>query len=146
MAFATQRIDTSEHMIPVHRDLFADRSQSSWGHCNAVVDLTPLHSSACTGLFINEIWIAPDCMFSQRAMDGNSHRHDAKHISESGNMLFVSRFLSGQSTGCTGDSPYAIHPGSIAIRDYSRPFDGIQTAGVTQGVFFLHEGLEFVRT
>lgn len=143
MAFDSSKTERRDSLVSVHTELFSDRSQSSWGHCGAVVDLTPLNSSSCTGLFINEVWIAPDCMFSQRAMDGNSHRHDAKHIRESGNMLFVSRFLSGQSTGTTGDTPYAIHPGAISIRDYSRPFDGIQTAGVTQGVFFLHEGLGF---
>ncbi|MEM7330056.1 MAG: AraC family transcriptional regulator [Pseudomonadota bacterium] len=129
--------------VPVHRDFFVDKSPVSWGHCEAIIDLTPLNSPCCTGLFINEIWVASDCMLTQRALDGNSHIHEAKHVRESGNIVFVSRFLSGHSMGRTGDTPYAIYPGSIAIRDYSRPFDGIQAVGVAQGIFFQHETLGF---
>jgi len=39
------------------------------------------------------------------------------------------------------DEPYAVYPGMIALRDYSRPFEGMQMPGVAQGVFFPHEVL-----
>lgn len=139
-----QTSETSpEARVPLQKDHFIDRANRSWGHCEAIIDLTPLNSPNATGLFVNEAWLTSNCIFVQRAMDGNSHIHESKHFRNSGNMLFVSRFLSGHSLGRSGDTPYAIYPGSISIRDYSRAFDGIQTAGIVQGVFFLHETLGF---
>lgn len=135
--------DRGAPSIALQKDYFVDHAKISWGHCETIIDLTPLHSPQSTGLFINETWVADECLFTQRALDGNSHIHEAKHVPNSGNMLFVSRFLTGHSTGRSGDTPYSIYPGSIAMRDYSRPFDGIQTTGVAQGVYFLHETLGF---
>lgn len=141
MAYDTEILGHSERMIPVQRDLFADRSKSAWGHCNAAIDLSPLKTEQRTGLFINEAWFAGDCMFTQRALDGNTHRHEAKHIRETGNMLYVYRYLTGNVVGRSDDEPYAVYPGMIAIRDYSRPFEGLQMPGVAQGVFYPHDVL-----
>ena len=87
MAFETQKTSIPERMIPVQRDLFADRTKSSWGHCGAAIDLSPFQAEQGTGLFVSEAWFAEDCMFSQRAIDGNTYRHEAKHIRNTGNML-----------------------------------------------------------
>ena len=130
-------------IVAVQSERFVDRSKSAWGHCEELGDLTPLNSPQSTGLFINESWATDDCVCMQQVMDGNSHVHEAKHFEKSGNIVFVSRLISGQAMGRTGDSPYSIYRGSISIRDYSRPFDGIQTAAVTQGIFFLHDTVGF---
>ena len=141
MAFDTPNIGAPERMIPVQKDLFADRSKNSWGHCGAAIDLSPLQSEKGTGLFVTESWFAGDCMFSQRAIDGNTHRHEAKHIRDTGNIIYVYRYISGHVVGRADDEPYAVYPGMIAIRDYARPFEGLQMPGVAQGVFFPHEVL-----
>jgi len=141
MAFETPKNSIPDRMIPVQRDLFADRTKSSWGHCGAATDLSPLQAEQGTGLFVSEAWFAEDCMFSQRAIDGNTYRHEAKHIRNTGNMLNLYRYLSGSVVGTCADEPYAVYPGMIAIRDYSQPFEGMQMPGVSQGVFFPHEVL-----
>lgn len=138
-----QTIVESHNRVPLHRDQFTDTAERAWGHCEAFIDLTPLQDTQSTGLFISESWFADDCMFSQRAVDGNSHCHDEKHIRATGDILFVYRYLTGHVLGMTNDEPYAIYPGMIAIRDYGRPFRGIQMPGVAQGIFFPHHVLSF---
>ncbi|MEM7639541.1 MAG: helix-turn-helix domain-containing protein [Pseudomonadota bacterium] len=129
--------------VAVLPDRFVERSKNAWGHCDSIVDLTPLKSPQCTGLFILETWAAAHCVFVQRAIDATSHVHEAKHLNHTGNVLFVWRFLSGHLMGRNGESPYSIYRGSIAMRDYSRPYDGVQSAAIIQGIVFLHETLGF---
>lgn len=143
MAYDASKSEDSGRKVAVQKNLFADNSQRAWGHCGAVMDMTPLQSHLCTGLFVNQSWFAGDCMFSQRAVDGNSHRHSEKHIKQTGDLIYIYRYLSGFSIGQAGDNSYGVHPGMIGIRDYSRPFQGVQIAGVTQGVFFPHSVLGY---
>lgn len=138
MAYEALISTDNDRKVAIQKSLFADKSQRAWGHCGTVIDMTPLQSKSCTGLFVNQTWFAGDCMFSQRAVDGNSHRHGEEHIKQTGDLLYIYRYLSGFSIGQTGDNSYGIHPGMIAVRDYAYPFQGIQLAGVTQGIFFPH--------
>ncbi|MEM9570717.1 MAG: AraC family transcriptional regulator [Pseudomonadota bacterium] len=133
----------SQLLIQSQTEFHAYRADLAWGHCAAVMDMTPLNSDFCTGLFVNQTWLAGDCLINQRAIDGNSHRHTKKHIHQTGGMVFVYRYLSGFSIGQSNDTPYSIHPGMIAISDYSRPFEGVQVAGVTQGIFIPHGSLGY---
>lgn len=133
----------SSTLLAVQHERYIERSDSSWGHCAAVVDLSPLKSEANTGFFINHAWFAQDCLFIERAMDGNSYLHGAKHIADTGEMLFVYRYVSGFAVGESQGDPFSIYPGTIAISDYSRPFRGVQSAGVMQGLMFTHPTLGF---
>jgi len=132
-----------ETLIAIQHERYVDRSKSSWGHCGAVVDLTPLKTETCTGFFINNTWLAGDCLLIERALDGSSFEHTQKHIGDSGELIFINRYVSGFSVGDSQGDPFSIHSGAIAISDYSRPFKGIQTAGVMQGVLLTRQTIDF---
>lgn len=136
--------DSDQNAIAVMQEDFTEKSERAWGHCDAVMNLTPLNSDRDTGDFLSQSWFAGDCLFSQRAIDCNSHEHDRNHIQETGDVVFIYRYLSGTYFGNAEETPYTIHPGHIAFSDYSRPFNGIQTACVSQGVFFPHSVLNYL--
>ena len=135
--------DSDQRVIAVMHENFTETSSRAWGHCDAVMNLTPLNSDRCTGVFVSQSWFAGDCLFNQRAVDGNSHEHDHNHIQETGDVIFIYRYLSGTYFGSSEDTPYTIHPGHIAFSDYSRPFEGLHTACVAQGVYFPHQVLQY---
>lgn len=143
MAYDTPDTATAEAKVAVHKNSFTGQSDRSWGQCEEIVDLTPIKSDSCTGLFVNQTWLSNDCMFNQRAVDGHRHRHEDKHIKKTGDLIYVFRYLSGYSLGQSEEQPYGLHPGMITIRDYSRPFEGVQVAGVTQGIFLWHKFLDY---
>ena len=106
--------DSDQRVIAVMHENFTETSSRAWGHCDAVMNLTPLKSDRCTGVFVSQSWFAGDCLFNQRAVDGNSHEHDHNHIQETGDVIFIYRYLSGTYFGSSEGTPYTIHPGHIA--------------------------------
>ncbi len=129
--------------VPVLGEYRASVSRHAWERCENLFDLRALHTTRCKGVYVNQSWHSGCFRFDQRIMDGNSHVHDQKHIRQTGNMLFIYRYLEGHGMGRTGEEPFTMRRGLISLRDASRPFEAIQTPAVYQLIYFDRQSVGF---
>ena len=129
--------------VPVLSEYRATVSKRAWERCESLFDLKPWRTTQCKGVYVNQSWHAGCFRFDQRIMDGNSHVHDRKHIRETGDMLFIYRYLEGHGMGRSGEEPFSMRPGLISLRDASRPFEAIQTPAIYQLIYFNRESVGY---
>ncbi len=129
--------------VSVLSEYRASYSRHAWERCESLFDLRALHTTRCKGFYVNQSWHADCFRFDQRIMDGNTHVHDQKHIRETGDMLFIYRYLEGHGMGRTGETPFSMRLGLISLRDASRPFEAIQTPAVYQLIYFNRQSVGF---
>ncbi|MEO1564451.1 MAG: hypothetical protein AAFR98_13540, partial [Pseudomonadota bacterium] len=130
---------TTEDVYRLKTMYALDPPEKAWKHFSALFDLTPLRMSKNSGSIENYTWIAGTSVFAQVSLDGNLHYHTDDHLSRSGDLLFVHRYLTGGADGRSGDVPYMMRPGSIIFHDYGRPFEGVQMPSTIQSVFLRHD-------
>jgi len=116
-----------------------DPPEKAWKQFAALFDLTPLRMSQNIGHIDNYTWIAGTSIFAQVAIDGNLHQHGDHHLSQSGDLLFVHRYITGGADGQSGDVPYMVRPGRMVFHDYGRTFKAIQMPSKLQSVFIPHD-------
>ena len=128
---------------PVFSEYRATHSKRAWERCESLFDLRPLHTTQCKGVYVNQSWHSGCFRFDQRIMDGNSHVHDRKHIRETGDMLFIYRYLEGHGMGRSGEEPFSMRPGQVSLRDASRHFEAVQTPAIYQLIYFDRESVGY---
>lgn len=128
------------HLLKRHA---IDPPEKAWKQFAPLFDLTPVAMANDAGAIESYSWIAGACIYAQVAIDGNAHKHTEKHMSQSSNLLFVHRFLSGGSDGRCGEVPFSLRPGPMIMHDYSRPFEGIQPPSLLQAVYIPHALIGF---
>ena len=115
-----------------------DPPEKAWKQFAPLFDLTPLKMANNAGAIENHSWFAGPCIYAQVSLDGNAHKHTDQHLSQSGDLLFVHRYLAGGADGRSGELPYMMRPGRMIFHDYGRPFEGIQTPSLIQSVHIPH--------
>ena len=129
---------TTDGAYRLHKFHAVDPPEKAWKQFSTLFDLTPLKMSDNAGAIESHSWVAGACVFAQVSLDGNAHKHTEHHLSKSGDLLFVHRYLLGGADGRSGNAPYRMRPGMMIFHDYGRPFEGIQTPSVIQSVYIPH--------
>lgn len=129
---------TTDDAYRLHKFHAVDPPEKAWKQFSTLFDLTPLKMNDNAGAIENHTWVAGACVFAQVSLDGNAHTHSEDHLSKSGDLLFVHRYLLGGADGRSGNAPYMMRPGMMIFHDYGRPFEGIQTPSVIQSVYIPH--------
>ncbi|MEO1305083.1 MAG: AraC family transcriptional regulator [Pseudomonadota bacterium] len=124
--------------VPVFTESFSDTSKNAWQYGPTHFDVTLLDDHRNTGLFTNQRWRAGPILFGQRALDSSMIWRDKRHISVSGDVLQAHRYLEGYAHGRMGEDPIRTRPGAVAIMDWARPFEAMQTPNVMQNVYIPH--------
>lgn len=124
--------------IKLYRTHAADPPENAWKQFSTLFDLTPLRMPGNTGMIENQTWIAGKIIFAEVALDGNVHQHDERHLKNSGELLFVHRYLAGGADGLSVTTPYMMRPEMMIFHDYGSPFDGIQTPSRLQSLHVPH--------
>lgn len=116
----------SEDQLPV-QSLFNNASDADWRELSApLFAITPLRSKAMQRQFNARAWGVGPCLFFRSSSGGQLVRRTLDHVSILGQFIIVSRYVSGRLTGSDDDGPFGVVGGDIVVRDFSRPFDGLQ--------------------
>ncbi|MEO1661600.1 MAG: AraC family transcriptional regulator [Pseudomonadota bacterium] len=129
--------------LPVTEGLIVAKADEIWQHASAVFDLTPVKTDHEARHYSVRTWATKLCVFSQNHFGPNVRQRTKKHIRDSGNLVLIHRYLSGGAQGRTEDTPFAMMPGRITIRDFGATFEAVQSPAVFQGVLVPHAVLDF---
>ena len=135
---ADQKDTAGAPSAPVLAETFSDTSKRAWLYGPSHFDVEILDAPTNTGLFTNQRWRAGPVLFGQRALDSSLIWREKKHVSVSGDVLQAHRYIEGYAVGRMGDEPIRTRPGAIAIMDWARPFEAMQTPNIMQNVYIPH--------
>lgn len=132
----TSRLTPDISRIQVDSAGFKVRPKDAWEQYTQIYDYTPITNQLDGSFVENQMWSTPTSIFGQQFLCPALYDHTKKHIRETEHLICIHRYLSGETYGSTEGQPFSTRPGMIVFRDMTRPYIGIQTAGVAQGVYF----------
>ena len=88
------------------------------------------------------IWTVGPCLFCRASVGGQVLSRTLEHVAVLGKFVVVSRYVSGHMTGTAEGEPFGIRTGNIVLRDFARPFVGLQYPSVIEAVMIPHRILD----
>ena len=129
--------------IPVMSAGFKTRPEDAWEHYTPVYNYTFIADPRNHKMIENRLWSAGMAIFGAQSVCASVYDHTQDHVAESGHLVCVHRFLEGTASGLHDDQPFSTPPYTVGIRDYSRPYKGIQTPGYSEAVYLLPSAIHF---
>lgn len=133
----------SPNDIPVISAGFKTQPQDAWEHYTPIYNYTFIADPRNPKMIENRLWSAGTAIFGAQSVCASVYDHTQDHVAESGHLVCVHRYLEGTGSGLHDDLPFSTPPYTVGIRDYSRPYKGVQTPGFSQAVYLLPSAIHF---
>ena len=88
------------------------------------------------------IWTVGPCLFCRASVGGQVLRRTLEHVAVLGKFVVISKYVDGYMTGTAEGVPFSIRAGNIVLRDFARPFIGLQYPSVLEAVMIPHRILD----
>ncbi|MEM9570906.1 MAG: AraC family transcriptional regulator [Pseudomonadota bacterium] len=102
--------------------------------CAPFFDVSQIQSDRMRATMGAHVWRIGPLVFWRSTCGGQILRRTLNHLSEFGEHVLVTRYVSGRTIGSTDLVPFQVRAGEVAVRNLERPFSALQYPSVVESM------------